>query len=844
MLSLPERSALDVAMQGLLAIGYAESLLRRDYQFAETVRPVDTVHSIPLAAFAQEPSSYRTACIGVCVARPDMDLAAYRSLGAPLLLEVADDEVRRWKMTAEGAPELLERIVPEFLHETIIQHGAEWGPNAILRTRSIAFDNAPVQLDFYDIGLIPVIESHVRRKLDLVLRDTVAATRAVHSEHHVGELDYAGLFRLIFRLLAAKLLGDRGFPGNWLDTDPDAILHAVQRHYTGTDLTQPVLDDPAAKQVAWARIRSSFHLQNISVETLAYIYENTFVTPEHRRRLGIHSTPPEVAEYLVQQLPFDILPNDERRVFEPFTGHGALLLAALSRLRNLLPAGTEPQSQHRYLVDKLAGLEVDAFAVEISRMSLMLADYPNPNGWRLSVGDVFVPGPMDTELDRASVVLCNPPFEDFTPEERAAYPDLQCVNKAAETLRRVLQKPPGFLGFVLPRSFPDGSRFRAVRRQLAQTYDDLQQVALPDNAFAHSGIETVLLLAHGRATKPWMRIRAGFVRKDEYGAFTHSARLSADDAALVERASVVVAPRLWLADLQQIWEYLGDLPLLNRFADIHRGIEYRLAFDEHYEELVAASARSGFEPGIARVDEGFEPLSVQSRLYLNTTPSIIRRAARLPWHLPKVLANAARLSRGHWVLSGAPDRTGLVAYQRFIGLWPTGNLTIEVIAAILNGPVANAFMSEDRTSRDNRVKALRAIPVPRLTPARKASIATLVQDYGVLRRQWLHEPLEEARYIERCREIIEQLDAELLAAYDLPPRLERQLLSYFSGQQRPGPVPFSGYFPPGFRPAIPWRLARSGSLLRADAQRTLARLPVLHDAAISEALAELSGSDE
>jgi hypothetical protein len=96
----------------------------------------------------------------------------------------------------------------------------------------------------------------------------LAATKAVHGEHHVEEPDYAGLFRLLFRLLAAKLLGDRGYPGDWLDADPAAVLHAIQQHYIGADLAQPVLNDPVVQRVAWERIRSSFHLQNISVETL------------------------------------------------------------------------------------------------------------------------------------------------------------------------------------------------------------------------------------------------------------------------------------------------------------------------------------------------------------------------------------------------------------------------------------------------------------------------------------------------------------------------------------------------------------------------------------------------
>ena len=83
------------------------------------------------------------------------------------------------------------------------------------------------------------------------------------------------------------------------------------------------------------------------------------------------------------------------------------------------------------------------------------------------------------------------------------------------------------------------------------------------------------------------------------------------------------------------------------------------------------------------------------------------------------------------------------------------------------------------------------------------------------------------------------LDAELLAAYDLPPRVERELLDYFAGHRRPGPVAFDRYYPEGFGPALPLRMLVSGELGRASANQTLQRVPVLRDPVISEMLAEL-----
>jgi hypothetical protein len=58
--------------------------------------------------------------------------------------------------------------------------------------------------------------------------------------------------------------------------------------------------------------------------------------------------------------------------------------------------------------------------------------------------------------------------------------------------------------------------------------------------------------------------------------------------------------------------------------------------------------------------------------------------------------NAIRVGRGPWRLAAAMDDSGLVCFQQFIGLWPKNPSTRDEMlkfVAILNGPVANSFLS-------------------------------------------------------------------------------------------------------------------------------------------------------
>jgi hypothetical protein len=832
---------LAMTRDGLRDIGYRDELLRTDYRFADVLDNSEPTRTIPLAAFAQEPPSYRNACFGIAEPKshnPDA-IQQYLALGAPqiLALHPEDREVHLWKMAAQGKPNLIERIHLDQLREKIRSRKDEWNPDHVLRAKSIRFSSAATQLDFFDIGLIPALEEVIQRKLDRLLRDVIASSVAVFTElrgHKPNTQDTQALFRLIFRLLAAKLLIDRQHEGFRTDADAQSVLAAIELFYFHNTSAEAILKDKEVQSIAWDKIRRAFLFQNISVEALAYVYENTLVSDKTRKQLDTHATPPEIAEYIVRQLPFEALAQDERTVFEPFAGHAPFLIAALGRLRTLLPSDMPSVQRHDYFVRMLSGMELDSFAREVARYSLILADYPNPDGWRIENDDVFASPKLDGYLSSASIVLCNPPYGDFTPEQRRANPSLQVTNKAVEALRRVLQRPPKMLGFVLPRVFINGQIYGEVRRQIALFYQDIELVVLPDNALQYSNIETVLIIAHGKRANQSIR-RSKLVIKQDYGQF----RRTGDATWKTEVFNFThheTDPGLWNTPLHQVWNALLHLQRFAEVADIHRGIEYK----ENVSKFISDQPKPGSAPALVNVQRKFEPYSINSFRYLNTDPELMRRKAQnRSWDTPKVIANAARLSRGPWTIAGAVDEQGLLCYQNFHGIWPIAHMPLDIIAALLNGPVANAFVSTHRTSRHNEKRVIEQVPIPEFTTARAQSIVSLVDAYRSYRQQWLSQPDRAAHFERLCLEIMQQIDAEVLAAYDLPPRLERELLDYFAGHQRPGPVKFDRYYPPDFRPAIPWRDYISEEFRSSTARRTLERLPVLHDPLISDMVEEL-----
>lgn len=792
---------LDVVRSGLREVGYRDNLVLPAYAFRDVLssaaEPGSSVRTIELAAFAQSPPSYRSACFGVTTpadASPEAILP-YRSLGAPqvLALHPGRGYAERWKIVASGRPQSLGRIATDDLADTFRRSRAEWEPRRVLEAKSSAFGGNAAQLDFFDAGLLPALEAALRPKLDRELHAILTRCQDAYKEWRPDatiEQVQAPLFRLVFRLIAAKMLIDRGDRPQWADLSAQAVIQNVEAFYFSGEDFEEALGDRPVQTVAWQQIREGLNLQNLSVETLAYIYENTFVTQDVRRRQGVHATPQEVAEYVVRQLPIEQLAERERTVFEPFAGAAPFLIAALGRLRELLPPDRSPADAHDYLVQRLSGIENDPFAREIARYSLILADYPNPNGWRVDSADAFGGPEFDRHLQQARVVLCNPPFGEFTPEERQSLPANALHRKEAEALRRVLLKPPALLGFVLPRTFLNRDVFHSLREGIIMNYSEISVTALPDTVFEKADQEVALLIAHNLRYSG-KRFHSAFVSKEDYKNFISTGKPTWEQERTTTSHKSDGDNSLWHTPLQSLWNLLGSYTTLSSYVDIHYGISYKRINNASVSDV----DRPGSTPGIQRVRGYLEALLVTNYRYVSTDPQLMSRQREgLDWKSPKIVLNSFRSSRGYWSVVGAVDAQGLVISSQFFGAWPKNNFPIEVIAALISGPVANAYLYEHRAGIDNQIRLLNEIPFPELTQEQIGLIVSLVDRYESYRGQWLAESQHGVRFAHKCLECLCQIDAAVLEAYALPAELEGELLRKFDGaERRPLPFHFPGY---------------------------------------------------
>jgi hypothetical protein len=196
------------------------------------------------------------------------------------------------------------------------------------------------------------------------------------------------------------------------------------------------------------------------------------------------------------------------------------------------------------------------------------------------------------------------------------------------------------------------------------------------------------------------------------------------------------------------------------------------------------------------------------------------------------------LQRGPWRIAGFPDREGLVCYQNLIGVWPTADYGVEVIASLVNSPIVNSMLFVKEGKWRNRILTIEICPIPVFSETDQKEITQLVREYLEIIPHYKSNG-HEASVVKECQENLLKIDSLVLRAYDLPPRLERKLLDFFRGYPRPVPFPFPDYFPADFKPCIPLHQYLEMDMKQASAEELLKRIEPIDSEVIHEFVVDL-----
>ena len=777
---------------------------------------------MPIAGFAYPSHDARDACIAVVdgdlPVEPTFKSVAneYRDIGAPVLFICCRKQLQWWNLKSSGA--MLEDTIPaaevsSFFHK----HKEDFSPESIYRAKNLSRVHSKYQLSFVDKGLMPALEHEMGYRLADLVKNTL---RVLDEKLGIPQVDIQltrWMFQSVFWLLGAKILQDKKverFIRLNLEDVP-VVLERVNRHYGVKDgLVFRTKREQRALEAAASEVKQFSSLNSMTIESLAHVYETTLIDKETRKAWGIHATPSYLVDYIVWQL-FDWIrdiPQENRHVLEPTCGHAPFLTSALRLLREIYEG--DRADLHKYLNSHLVGIEQDLFAREIARLSLTLADVPNPNGWKLKECDVF-DGDILTKLAKKStILLCNPPFEGFR-VEKAKYAQkgvhLKYDNKTAEVLWRTLPHMPvgSVFGVVVPRGFLENKNTTSLRKLLVENFELREICVLPDKVFEFGDLESSIILGRRCVSKNNNNtIKFVRVREKDINQFQGYYKAPTE---IVQQSNFLSSDRfnLYVPELGTVWDYCHSFKRLEKVVDVRKtgkGLEYKS--EMNLPPNIKTKCKRRFKGAVQGYDKagGKNKLTGTPELtWMNVGDKTLRRVGQgKATDKPRIILNSAPVGRGPWRLEVQIDDEGRAITSSFIAVQPKlDGWSFEVLWAVLNSPLANAYIYCYANKWLIGVKRILKLPIPDVGNKELCYLQNLVKDYFALdaSQDEILQPEVDSKEAQRRMLAI---DAEVMRLYDLPPKLERKLLDLFNGYERKGvDFEFDRYFPEGFESWIP-----------------------------------------
>jgi len=780
------------ARELFVAAGYNPAHVRNNYVF--TCRDAEgslANKSVLLAAFGASPFNVRTSCFTFDRFDSTEELDALfdrlRFLAAPLAILRSAERTELWSIRREQPPIRIKEAVNSNWTATFAPLLREFSPSAVLAAKS-----GQRQLDFIDSGLTSWAERITEQTLVYLLENLLSEAPAFLPTRQSRTPDAKlALLRLVFHLFACRVLEDKGVIPAGVD-----IAHSLALAHArfSNNIDPNVLASPALNQATITfverQLRGRFAFASLTTEMLGYAYENALVTANLRRERGIFYTPRAVTNQILSRLPIESIEQQNRLLLDPCCGSGSFLLAGFERLNSLLPDGWSPAKRHQYLRARLLGSDIDDFAIEVAALSLVVTDPNNRNGWQLTHQEVSTLSRDDFKV-RPSIIVSNPPFRELktggSRRELASEILLQIIDLLA---------PGGLLGVIVPQSMLDSRAGSGSRAALLEHCDIIEIDTLPGGLF-ESAAETAVLMARKRDGSSGRNRRTAPVTVRELRAkdlpkFRTAKAYTATYSVDSSRWRVDPQNRFIISPFADLWQRLEQSHArLGSVAGVRAGIQ--LKPDD--KTSVSGTKRSGDVPFVDRPDI-LRPfallLNPLSAKWLRYGDQLHRARDISIFEHSKAIMNSNRKPGSVWRLIAAPAQAGLYFSENFHGVIPKdGKTSIELLLAVLNSAVANAWFDAHCKKRKVVQSILEELPYPVFQPYQVAELEAAVRK---LEREVVGKwrSAEEGLFYDGLLEtfdsanLLDKIDTLVCEAYGLTTDEVRNVNKYMGAEKRPG----------------------------------------------------------
>ena len=643
-----------------------------------------------IVAFTHDaPQDLRTSAISAFTSPgDDVDefLDAARLLATPFaLIESPTGDLGLYSVASTGDPatELLRRIapveIPELRHSEL---AAELAPRAIRAAKA-----GVRQLTLFPIDARLLLDARNRSVGSISTRLEQSFGLALE-----GNVDSTSAAKLVIESLAVMIVRDKyQFKGIACGGLVDAALARHGEYFA--ELAEWQDKHPHLVESVLAELGDGVDYSAIDARSINAVYEKLFLTRQLRRDLGIFHTGQQLASRILDHLPVEEIPPEERFVVDTACGAGNLLLAAQERLENLSPGEWSPEDTHRWLKTHMYGSDIEPIAVEIAKLSLLVSSLPMGNSWQIERRDA-----LDDTISfdvPPTVWVTNPPWQNL----KGARDEL-----ASKFLSRALNAMAdgGLLAIILPVAWLTASQHRDSRHDVTSRCDVFEVWRLPRDMFNDARVPAAVVFAQKRQTAQrsnfafrWLTAgashRAGFLDSGVV-QFQSTEHARADAVLVGGPVDGLAATGMTVGTVAAL---SGGVVQKGTPCPTRRGDGFPLF------------AR-GAQVEIHRVVDA-ESITWVSDPRKNFLSRIHRGSHLLD--APKLLVQADRFPDNAWRLRPVVDMTGVVPSNTWQII--TGQpQTVWALNAYLSTSIASCFVQSRSTTKRISLDVLSQIPLP------------------------------------------------------------------------------------------------------------------------------------
>ena len=440
-----------------------------------------------------------TSCIAVQEVIDDNEETKYldgaKYLATPIVIISKNRHVRVWNIAPQKITLLNdneENIIHLYFEKNRFEFMSDNLIDAKMGYRQINIFEASGLIDFSRKATCKILSEEFEKGL-------IAAKKYLKKRKNINGQDLNNITSITMHVISALIINSKIKPDEKV---PDLFELLTDLSQTYKDYFSDKLMFKYGKGLLieiYNDLNRSINYQSVDHELLGYFYESTLLQLSEtkaetiRKEFGIYYTPRILSQEIVWSIPFESIPVDERYVLDGTCGSGSLLLSACKRLEELVSYEKTEIDRHNYLTRMIEGYDIDKFASEVARLSLLLYSLPYGNKWNIHAGDLLRIN--KSKIQVPFVILGNPPYEEVRGNS-------QKKQKAAAFLDKYLEwlHDDGFIGIILPESFLQNDSSVSQREKLLNEFDIIELWMLPGQIFENN-CSTIVIIAQKKKVK-------------------------------------------------------------------------------------------------------------------------------------------------------------------------------------------------------------------------------------------------------------------------------------------------------------------------------------------------------